>query len=346
MERSALISRRHFVAGVSLAPLIPLPVLADVRPAKFRRALLGTQIDLVVAQPEQPGTAQAVANAFDAVQRLERQMSRFDSTSTVSQINRLAGQASVEVSAELMAVLQLAQRRARQTAGAFNPVLGQLTTQADPGAAALTPDQRRQWVAHAGIEVLELDTASSRARLHDPLARIDLGGVAKLYIMAAAMEHLNRAGLRGVLLNGGGDVMVSPRADGLPWRIGVRDACQPDQLLCVVPLRAGVVASSGDYERYVVHHDQRVHHIIDPHTGVPTVGLHGVTFVAQQQEEVNAYGPAAMVAGPRAAMRRLREWGVAHALLMHTDGRTEASAALRAKLQPPPTRSDIRGLLA
>ena len=124
----------------------------------------------------------------------------------------------------------------------------------------------------------------------------------------------------------------------------MRDACQPERLLTVLPLDQGVVASSGDYERFVTRAGQRVHHIIDPASGRPTAGLAGVTLVAEQLDAVNALGPAAMVAGPAQALARLAAWGAPQALLMHADGRTEASAVLRGRLQPVPGQSAIRGL--
>jgi hypothetical protein len=43
-------------------------------------------------------------------------------------------------------------------------------------------------------------------------------------------------------------------------------------------------------------------------------------------------------------MAQLAAWGAPQALLMHTGGRTEASAALRARLQAPPGQAAIRGL--
>jgi thiamine biosynthesis lipoprotein len=338
-----LITRRHFVAGVSLAPLIPLPVRAAPAPFKARRTLMGTAVDITVAQAG-GDVSILVDRAFDEMQRLERMMSRFDPGSLVSRINREAGRASVAIAPELMAVLQDARRRSRLTGGAFDPVLGQLTAQADPGAARLEAARLRDYLAHTGDRALELDVRRSSARLTDPLARLDLGGVAKLPILAAGLRQLEAAGLSGCLINGGGDVLATARADGQLWRIGIRDACHPDRLLGVVPLKSGVVASSGDYERFALVDGRRVHHIIDPKSGRPTTGLHGVTMVAQRQEQVNALGPAAMVAGPALALSRLQTWGVDRALLMHANGRTEISPALRESLQPPPGQRDIRGL--
>ena len=328
--------------GLSLAPLVPLPVLAAQPPQRFRRALLGTLVDVVVADGDAAHVSSQVEMAFLEMERLERLMTRFDPGSQLSRINLQAGGASAAIAPELMAVLQDAKRRAALTQGAFDPVLGQLTAQADPGAQRLGDAFVHRMLRHANAGALELDERRRQARLSSPLARLDLGGVAKLPILAAGLRQLQDAGLSGCLINGGGDVLASARADGQPWRIGIRDACQPDRLIAVLPLRAGVVASSGDYERFVTIAGQRVHHIIDPASGRSTRGLRGVTLVADHVDQVNGLGPAAMVAGPAQAMRRLRQWGVTETLLMGADASVEVNDALRARLLPPPGQTRIR----
>ena len=345
MSRPPFLRRRHLLGALSLAPLVSLPVPALAAPRlQWRQPLMGTWVDIQVAAGSAADLAPEVAAAFAEMQRLAHLMSRFEPDGALARIHRHAGRASVELPPELMTVLAFARQRAQLTGGAFDPVLGQLTAQADPGAAPLDDAERRRYLAHGGVGTLELEPARGRARLHDPLARLDLGGVAKLPILAAGLRRLTQAGVGGVLVNGGGDVLATPRADGQPWRVGVRDASQPERLLAVLPHAQGVVASSGDYERFVTRAGERVHHVIDPRSGRSTAGLAGVTLVAERLEAVNALGPAAMVAGPARAMAQLAAWGAPQALLMHTGGRTEASAALRARLQAPPGQAAIRGL--
>ncbi|MFV0680162.1 FAD:protein FMN transferase [Ottowia sp.] len=332
------------LAGAALTPLIPLPVLAAPAPQRFRRTLLGTVVDITVVDTANTAAFVAVQvdQAFHEMQRLEGLMSRFDPRSPLSQINAHAGGQSVVVAPELMAVLQTAQQRATRTEGAFNPVLGQLTMQADPGAKRLDDAFVRRMLPAASSAALELEDHQMRARLNTPLARLDLGGIAKLSILNAGLQKLQGAGISGCLINGGGDVLATARADGQPWRIGIRDAVQPDQLLAIIPLRKGVLASSGDYERFATVGGQRVHHIINPATGRSTRGLRGVTLMADYVDEVNGFGPAAMVVGPSQAMQKLQQWGVANTLLMGPDTAVQISPALQAQLEPAPGQTQIR----
>ena len=340
--------RRQLLAAGSLLALAPLPVWSNtLKPYQARRQLLGTRISITVADGSQPGTARLVDQAFAEMQRLEKLMSRFDADSQVSQINRVSGQRGmIRVAPELMAVLQQGQALSQRTQGLFNPLLGRLTQQADPGGQPLPAPVARSLLQHTRASALELSPSRLQARLRHPAAQLDLGGVAKLPILQAGLSSLERAGLRGVMVNGGGDVLASARPDGQPWRIGIRDAHQPDQLMAVVPLRAGVVASSGDYERYQDAGGRRYHHIMDPRTGQSTQGVNGLTLVMPTVSQVNGLGTAAMVAGSDQAMQRLQQWGISKALLMHADGRVQVTAGLRQELQPAPGKTGIRGLNA
>ena len=346
MHSSPRLNRRKIVVGMALAPLVSLPVCAGQAPMRFKRALLGTMVDVVVADTADNARASIqVEQAFGEMRRLERLMSRFDPASELSRINAQAGGDAAPVGPELMAVLRDAKERAALTGGAFDPVLGQLTVQADPGAQRLDDAFVRQMLHSANSAALELDERRMRVRLNHPSARLDLGGVAKLPILAAGLRRLEDSGISGVLINGGGDVVASARPDGQAWRIGIRDADQPDHLIAELPLRTGVIASSGDYERFVTLDGQRVHHIIDPASGRSTRGLRGVTLVADRIDVVNGLGPAAMVAGPVQAMRRLKQWGVLEALLMSSDASVEVSETLRVRLKAPPGQTRMRAML-
>ncbi|MCY1356279.1 FAD:protein FMN transferase [compost metagenome] len=82
--------------------------------------------------------------------------------------------------------------------------------------------------------------------------------------------------------------------------MGVRDPRAPARLLGVLAVSDAVVASSGDYERCFVANGRRYHHLLDPATGMPAAGPHGVTLVASQAAAVNGLGAALMVAGQSA----------------------------------------------
>jgi len=137
---------------------------------------------------------------------------------------------------------------------------------------------------------LVLDEAHGSAFLRRRGMGVDLGGIAKLPILQAGMDSLKRQGIHNAMLNGGGDVLVRGQLQGRDWRVGLRDPRAPERILGVLALNEGFVAASGDYERSFIHAGRRYHHILDPHTGQPTRGPHGVTLVSRKLDHHGGRG--------------------------------------------------------
>jgi thiamine biosynthesis lipoprotein len=147
---------------------------------------------------------------------------------------------------------------------------------------------------------LVINPTQSTAFLRKRGMRIDLGGIAKLPILQAGIRTLQQHGIRNAMLNGGGDVVVTGQLKGRDWRIGLRDPRAPDRILGTIDLNEGFVAASGDYERFFIRDGHRYHHVLDPKTGRPTTGTHGVALVSRTPEAINGLGAAIMVAGASA----------------------------------------------
>lgn len=344
--------RRRFGRTLGLGALVsvaewvtPLVALAADGALRARRMMMGTWIDVVVADGAQPGVEDAVAAAYAEMTRLEGLMSRYAAGSVVSALNRAAGHEAIAVPPEMLAVLLDAQTLTARTGGRFDVAIGRLTPGPGGVEAGRVPGDEvvQQALRHVRAGGLILDARRGTARIDHPLVQIDLGGVAKLPILSAGMATLSAYGVRGAMVNGGGDVLATARVDGRPWRIGVRDPASPATLLAVLPLHAGVVASSGDYERFFMHAGRPYHHVIDPATGRPSHGVHGVTLVADSVPRVNGLGTAAMVAGLSNGPQLLARCGVRKAVMVGADGRTWISPELARRLVPPPGRDHVRG---
>lgn len=293
--------RRRCVAGLGLLAtgLYVRPALAVPEVARESRRLLGTRVD-IVAQGDSPVHArEAAAAAFAEMGRLERMMSRYRADSEVSALNRAAGRNPVNVANELMAVLSAAATVAAHSGGRFDITVGTYTGWSFDGAAPRVPNEAEleRQSRRVGYRQVILDHEARQVFLTVPGVQLDLGGIAKLPILAAGMRELQRRDLRNAMINGGGDIIVAGHILGRPWRIGLRDPRAPDALLGTISLTDGVVASSGDYERCFVRDGRRYHHILDPRTGHCTSEVRGVALVAPGIDAVNGLGAAIMVAG-------------------------------------------------
>lgn len=330
--------RRRFVMTLPLLAcgLVVAPVAAKAGIHQSAQALMGTRVDLTLQGDDTlalPGAAQA---AFAEMTRLTDMMNRYRSTSVVNAINLSAGLQPVAVPPELFSVLQMARQAGKASGGRFDVTVGSLKDwDFNPSHPSIPTAQ--QIAAQLSLvdqeRGLVLNERASTAYLTQRGMRLDLGGIAKLPILQAGMQQLQRMGVRNAMINGGGDVMVMGQLNGRAWRIGVRDPRQPEKLLGVVSLNQGFVAASGDYERFVMHRGKRLHHILDPRTGYPTQGPHGVVLISDQLELVNGLGAAIMVAGAQAGRARVARSPGLDALIVDADGSLWRSPGMALRLE-------------
>lgn len=340
------LSRRRLALALPLLGAVAWgpPGLAQATgPQRASRNLMGTRVDIVAdggdrASPDDAHALQAaIGLAFTEMQRLEALLSRYRENSVVRRLDRAAGRHPVAVPPEVMEVLVSAQRVWRDSAGAFDPTIGALSGwHFEPGRQVLpAPADIAAALRHVGARQLQLDESAGTAYLAEPGMQLDLGGIAKLPILAAGLRVLAREGVSNALVNGGGDVIAIGRLQGRPWRVGVRDPRAPGTLLGAIEVEGhGVVASSGDYERGFMHQGRRLHHVLDPQTGWPTTGVHGVALLARDVQAVNGWGTALMVQG----MAAVPAWSTRHAdvavLAAGTDGALWQSEGMVRALKP------------
>lgn len=324
------------MAARTICALLILALSGEAQAARVHdaRPLMGTVVELTVEGADEARLRAAVAAAFTEMGRLSGMMNHYDASSVVSEINRAAGERAVRVPRELLDVLRMAQAVSRRTSGAFDVTVGALRgwrfradDPAMPSAAEIEAE-----LPLVDYRRLLIDERAATAFLQKPGMRIDLGGIAKLYILQAGLRVLARDAERS-LVNGGGDVAAWTASGGRPWRVGVRDPRAPSELLGVIELARGFVASSGDYERYFERGGVRYHHILDPRTGQPARGAHGVTLVAERLEDVNGLGVAIMVLGRKEAERLAAQAPRLDMLVVDGSGGLWLSPGMRARLK-------------
>jgi FAD:protein FMN transferase len=96
-------------------------------------------------------------------------------------------------------------------------------------------------------------------------------------------------GVTGGVVNLGGDVRVlGPHPNGNPWQIGIQHPRRAKEAIAYVDIHEGAIATSGDYERFMMIDGQRYSHLLDPHTGLS---------IAPAFASVSVIAPQCLVAG-------------------------------------------------
>lgn len=261
------------------------------------RPLLGTWVRVSAAGAEPRVLADGVARAFAAVSRVAQLMSYHDPGSELSRLNRSAHLSAVAVAPETFAVLRLARRLARLSAGRFDAAIAPHLVRRGflPGRA----------LASQGRSARDLRLLSGRRVAFRRPMQLDLGGIAKGYAVDRAVRALRRCGIPEGAVEAGGDLQVFGAA---ARTVCLRDPGQPTRLLALLQLRDAAAATSAFDLAVRAGKDRAMSPIIDPRRGTPCRGGRSVTVAASSCALADALTKVVALDGCRAdsLLRALR----------------------------------------
>lgn len=273
---------------------------------------MGSTLTFKVAGAPPAVAATAWARVATEMSAADAALSRFRADSAISQLNAVAGSGQWLIAyARLRRLLALAHRAQRATRGLFDPrtleVLEALGEQAGvPFAGAVSPPAFGDggWLRRDG---------RSRVAVSGP---IDSGGLGKGLGLRWALTAARRAapGAAGLLIEAGGDIAAhGTLPSGEPWHVGIEDPADPAQLLAVVGLSSGALAtSSTSMRRWVTSSGVAAHHLIDPRTWLPVdSGLTAVSVAHPDPAWAEIWSKALFVSGAGAIGQGARSRGLA-----------------------------------
>ncbi len=239
----------------------------------------------------------AIHERFLELHKLYDIYTSYEGLNNARTVNQNAGLGPVTVDKDLLDLIMFSKEWHGRTGGLTNIAMGSVLRIwheyreagiADPESAQLPPEaDLRDAARHTDIGKVIVDVEKSTIYLDDQEMSLDLGAVAKGYATEVVAREMEAAGLKSAILSSGGNVRtIGKPLDGVRerWGVGIQDPSKAiftdeENLLDVVFLNDGSVVSSGDYQRYYVVGEERVHHIIDPKTLQPASYFRAVTVV-------------------------------------------------------------------
>ena len=269
---------------------------------EFSQVHMGMPVRIVLYTTDEPSARAAATTAFARVAALDREMSDYRPDSTLREIARRAP-APVRVSREVFDVISRAVAIARATGGAFDPTVGPVVaiwretrrTGELPAPAALAAARSR-----VGWSRITLDAAQSTVRL-DAGMTLDLGAIAKGYILRAALDALCDTGITRALVDAGGDIVTGDAPpDRQGWQIDVPAAPRlPDAFVTrASSLKHAALATSGPSAQFVEINGVRYSHVVDPRSGEALTSSTSAHVIAPDAATADALATAATVLGP------------------------------------------------
>ncbi|MBN8784425.1 MAG: thiamine biosynthesis protein ApbE [Sphingobacteriales bacterium SCN 48-20] len=274
--------------------------------------LMGNQFEITVVSEEEEYATQQIETAIAEIQRIERLLSTFREDSQTSAINRMAGVAPVKVDREVFELITRAQRISGLTQGAFDLSYGAVDKRLwnfDTHMTSL-PDKE---TALARVKLInyrniELDEASCSVFLREKGMRIGFGGIGKGYAADKARQLLIAQGVASGIVNASGDLTAwGTQANGEPWTVGIAHPDHADTPFSYLKVSGMAMATSGNYEKFVLINGRKYSHTINPRTGLPVTGIKSVTVFSPYAELSDAMATPLSIMGIRASIELVNQ---------------------------------------
>jgi thiamine biosynthesis lipoprotein len=290
---------------------------------------MGTTVELTVVAPTPEAGEAALKAGFAEVARMEQVFSSYRTDSELAAVNARAGSGATPASADFVTLLGRSLAVAKDTGGAFNPLMGPVIKLWGIPEAPRVPsdDELAALAPRVDPEGLVVDSAAGTVALARAGMALGFGGIAKGYTADRVTALLKARGIRAGIVAVAGDIRTfGRRPDGRPWRIGVRHPRDPERSLVTLELTDAAVSTSGDYERYFEVDGRRYHHILDPRTLRPAEGAVSVTVLAPDGTTADGLSTALFVMGAKAGREAVEARPGVEALFVAPGGSVTASS--------------------
>ncbi|MCP5179224.1 MAG: FAD:protein FMN transferase [Pseudomonadales bacterium] len=262
------------------------------------RAIMGTRVHVEFWLDDADSRGPALLErCMNEMWRIDHAFSPMRDDSELSRLNRDAGRDWVEVSDELMDLLQRSRAASERSGGAFDITFASVGRYYDYRQGRLPTPEEKKAVAAINYRFVELDGVKRQARFADPRVYVDLGGIAKGWAVDRVIGILQAARVRTASVSAGGDSRILGDRLGQPWTVGVRDPRKADGVAVLLPLVDTAVSTSGDYERFFEKDGVRYHHILDPKTGDSARGAMSVTIIGPDATLTDSLSTTVFVLG-------------------------------------------------
>ncbi|MBU0711820.1 FAD:protein FMN transferase [bacterium] len=296
---------------------------SPLKPYQVTRFAMGTVIEITVLDNSEYHANMAIAAAMTEINRIGSLFYEGNPESPLYEFSHRTGD-RVAMPEEVLSLIQRGLEVSRLTNGCFDMTVGVLMPLWDfksENPKPPTEDQIESVLPYVNYQTLTVDPENNMLLSASPRTMLTTGGIAKGYAVDRAIEILSENGVKGALVNAGGDLRVLCRADGKKWRVGIQNPRVQQEILKIIEIDSGAVVTSGDYQKFFFYNEKRFHHLLNPKTGLPADSCQFVTIIAPTTEQADALATGIFVAGARQGIELLEKIPSTEGLIVRHDGK-------------------------
>jgi FAD:protein FMN transferase len=300
--------------------------------AMYKKAmkLMGNHFEITVVAEDEAWAYAQIDKGVQEIQRIEKLLTTFSEDSETNLINANAGIAAVQVSTEIIELIQRALKISSVTQGAFDLSYGSVDKSLwnfDTTMTALPSKEiAKKSVRLINYKHIIVDLENSTVFLKEKGMRIGFGGIGKGYAAERAKKMMQAAGVKSGVVNASGDLTTwGTQANGEKWTIGIVHPELVSAIFSYMNISELSVATSGNYEKFIMIDGEKYSHTINPRTGLPVKGIKSVTIVSTNAEIADAMATPVMIMGIHAGLDMINQIKDIEAIVIDDDNKLYTS---------------------
>ena len=285
---------------------------------------MGNRFELSVVAVDERWANERIDAGIYEIQRIEKLLTTFSDDSETNQVNDNAGIKPVVVSRETFELIRRSLMISRITQGAFDITYGSIdkklwnfdqhmTTLPDAATA-------KKMVRLINYHNVILNEDACTVFLLEKGMRIGFGGIGKGYAAERAKFVMKEQGVENGVVNASGDLNAwGLQPDGKKWTIGIANPDSSHQVFSYLNISDLAVATSGNYEKYVMIDGKKYSHTINPRTGLPVTGIKSVTIISTNAEIADAMATPVTIMGVYTGLDMINQMKDIEAIIIDDD---------------------------
>jgi len=310
--------------------------MSDLVVFKKSCKLMGNHFELTVVADSESWANDRIEAGIAEIQRIERLLTTFSDDSETNQVNQNAGIMPVAVSKETFELVERSIRISGITQGAFDITYGSIDKRLwnfDKNMTSL-PDKAtaKKMVRLINYRNVILDKEKYTIYLKEQGMRIGFGGIGKGYAAERARQVMKDLGVTSGVVNASGDLCAwGYQPGGSPWTVGIVNPNASREIFSWMSITDMAVATSGNYEKYVMIDGKKYSHTIDPRTGLPVTGIKSVTIITTNAEIADAMATPVMIMGIYTGLDLINQMKNIEAIIIDDDDKMYTSKNIHIK---------------
>jgi thiamine biosynthesis lipoprotein len=298
--------------------------------------LMGNRFDITVVGEDESVSFKLIEEAVAEIRRIEALLTTFNDASQTNLINRNAGIHPAIVDREVFDLIARSKKISEITQGAFDITYGSVDKKLWNFDKEMTelPDEKtaRRMVRLINYRNVILDENNCTVFLKEEGMRIGFGGIGKGYAAEKAKLLLKEKGVKSGVVNAAGDMSAwGLQPNGKEWTIGIADPGSARHPFSYLNITNMAIATSGNYEKFVMIGGKRYSHTIDPKTGLPVHGIKSVTIISPNAEIADAMATPVMIMGIRVGLDLINQMRGLACIIIDDDDKVHTSKNINLK---------------